>query len=188
MKSSETMILALVNAISATALRIWKVQNFNGVWTRDLAMPVRRSYPTELEWPELVICGFKCSRDEWILRWLVIKWWKYANEVKIVNNNSTVQTAQLPCERSSFSFFPFNFMSGQNTDEFYTKHKTALNKFYSKQTGHAHSALKESTCLTEDYFTVQRLPVIGNWNQAYQLNRELKHPRQRWQRERHLRI
>ena len=34
MKSSEVMILAVMNS---------KIQDFNRVWTRDLAIPVRRS-------------------------------------------------------------------------------------------------------------------------------------------------
>ena len=34
------MILAVMNAIYAIA---WKSQDFNRVWTRDLAIPVRRS-------------------------------------------------------------------------------------------------------------------------------------------------
>ena len=37
------MIFAVMNAIQAIALEAWKSQDFNGVWTRDLAIPVRRS-------------------------------------------------------------------------------------------------------------------------------------------------
>ena len=38
------MILAVMNAIYAIAyIEAWKIQDFNGVWTRDLAIPVRRS-------------------------------------------------------------------------------------------------------------------------------------------------
>ena len=37
------MILAVMNAIFAIALRSLKIQDFNGVWTRDLAIPMRRS-------------------------------------------------------------------------------------------------------------------------------------------------
>ena len=43
MKSSAAMILAVMSAIFAIAQRSLKSQDFNGVWTRDLAMPVRRS-------------------------------------------------------------------------------------------------------------------------------------------------
>ena len=43
MKSSEAMILAVVNAILQLRKEDWKIQDFNGVWTRDLAIPVRRS-------------------------------------------------------------------------------------------------------------------------------------------------
>ena len=37
------MIIAVRNAIEAIACRAWKGQDSNGVWTRDLAVPVRRS-------------------------------------------------------------------------------------------------------------------------------------------------
>ena len=38
------MILAVMNAIYPTAyIEAWKSHDFNGVWTRNLATPVRRS-------------------------------------------------------------------------------------------------------------------------------------------------
>ena len=39
------MILVAVNAIYVIAWEAWKQKNqdFNGIWTRDLAIPVRRS-------------------------------------------------------------------------------------------------------------------------------------------------
>ena len=38
------MILAVMDAIYAIAcVEAWKIQDFNGVWTRDLTIPVRRS-------------------------------------------------------------------------------------------------------------------------------------------------
>ena len=38
------MILAVMNAIYAIAyVEAWKIQDFNGVWTRDLAIPEWRS-------------------------------------------------------------------------------------------------------------------------------------------------
>ena len=38
------MILAVMNAICAIAyIEACKIQDFNGVWSRDLAIPVRRS-------------------------------------------------------------------------------------------------------------------------------------------------
>ena len=45
------MILAVVNAIYAIAKEVWKkkIQDFNGIWTRDLAIPVRRSYQLSYE-------------------------------------------------------------------------------------------------------------------------------------------
>ena len=44
MWNQEVMILAVMNAIYAIAyIEAWKIQDFNGVWTLDLAIPVRRS-------------------------------------------------------------------------------------------------------------------------------------------------
>ena len=38
------MIVAVMNAIYAIAyIEAWKIQDFNGVWTHDLAILVRRS-------------------------------------------------------------------------------------------------------------------------------------------------
>ena len=38
------MILAVMNATYViTCIEAWKIQDFNRVWTRDLAVPVRRS-------------------------------------------------------------------------------------------------------------------------------------------------
>ena len=38
------MILAVMNAIYAIPyIEAWKIQVFNGVWTRGLTIPVRRS-------------------------------------------------------------------------------------------------------------------------------------------------
>ena len=37
------MILAVMNEIYLiTCIEAWKIQDFNGVWNRDLAIPVRR--------------------------------------------------------------------------------------------------------------------------------------------------
>ena len=44
------MILAVVNAIYAIAyIEAWKTQDFNGVWSRDLTIPVRRSNQVSYE-------------------------------------------------------------------------------------------------------------------------------------------
>ena len=55
MKSSEAMILAVMNAIFAIA-EAWKFQGFNGVWPRDLAIPVRRSNQLSYEATDVVNC------------------------------------------------------------------------------------------------------------------------------------
>ena len=42
-------ILTVMNAIYATEnIEAWKIQDFSGVWTRDLAIPVRR--PNQLRY------------------------------------------------------------------------------------------------------------------------------------------
>ena len=49
------MILAVMNAICAIAyMEAWKSQDFNGVWTRDLAISVRRSNQLSYEATELL--------------------------------------------------------------------------------------------------------------------------------------
>ena len=46
------MILAVMKAIYAIAYKkIWTIQDFNGVWTHDLAIPVRRSNQLSLMKP-----------------------------------------------------------------------------------------------------------------------------------------
>ena len=43
MKSTEAMISQLWTQFLQWRKEAWKIQDFNGVWTRDLAIPVRRS-------------------------------------------------------------------------------------------------------------------------------------------------
>ena len=51
MKLSKAMILAVMG-------EAWKIQDFNGVWTRDLAIPVRRSNQLSYEATDVGSCGF----------------------------------------------------------------------------------------------------------------------------------
>ena len=48
----------------------WEIQDFNGVWTRDLAIPVRRSNQLNYEATNVrnwsFVCSQQCSREEWI--------------------------------------------------------------------------------------------------------------------------
>ena len=47
----------------------WKFQDFNGVWTRELAVPVRHSNQLSYEATDVgswLFVGSKCSREEWI--------------------------------------------------------------------------------------------------------------------------
>ena len=46
----------------------WKIQEINGIWTRYLAIPVRRCNQLSYEAADdkLVICGFEWAREEWM--------------------------------------------------------------------------------------------------------------------------
>ena len=58
------MILAVMNAIYAIAyIEAWKIQDFNGVWTRDLAIPVRRSNQLSYEATEVESWSFVGSNE-----------------------------------------------------------------------------------------------------------------------------
>ena len=61
------LILAVMNAILCNCVKKpeKKIQDFNGVWTRDLAIPVRCS-----RW-EQVNCGFICSRERDECKWCI---------------------------------------------------------------------------------------------------------------------
>ena len=54
---------AVMNVI--LAIESWKIQDFNGVWTRDLAIPVRRSNQRSNQL-SYAICRSKYSCNEWI--------------------------------------------------------------------------------------------------------------------------
>ena len=59
-----TMILAVVNAIYAIAKEVWKkkIQDFNGIWTRDLATFLPTKLWSHRCW-ELASYKFICSRE-----------------------------------------------------------------------------------------------------------------------------
>ena len=60
----------------------WKIQDFNGVWTRDLAIPVRRSNQLSYEATDVGSWSFVGSnvpvRNEWTMKWYM-KWIIYMN-------------------------------------------------------------------------------------------------------------
>ena len=64
----------------------WKIQDFNGVWTRDLAIPVRRSNQLSYEATDVGSWLFVGSngpvRNESMMKWY-LKWIKY--ELRIWN-------------------------------------------------------------------------------------------------------
>ena len=63
------MILAVMDASFAIAyVEAWKIQEFNGVWTRDLAIPVRRSNQLSYEATDVGSWSF-VSSSEPVKRW-----------------------------------------------------------------------------------------------------------------------
>ena len=70
---SEAMILAVMRK------EAWKIQDFNGVWTRDLAIPVRRSNQLSYEATDVGSWSFVGSnvpvRNEstmkWYMKWII---------------------------------------------------------------------------------------------------------------------
>ena len=67
------MILAVMNAIFATAyVEAWKTQDLNEVWTRVLALLVRRS--NQLSYEATDVWSFKGSRrasEEWMWSYIL---------------------------------------------------------------------------------------------------------------------
>ena len=58
------MILAVMNAIYAIAyIEAWKSQDFNGVWTRDLTIPMRRSNQLSYEATDVGSWSFVDSNE-----------------------------------------------------------------------------------------------------------------------------
>ena len=54
---------------------VWKIQDFNGIWTRDLAIPVRRSNQLSYEVTDIGSWSFVGSngpvRNESIMKWYI---------------------------------------------------------------------------------------------------------------------
>ena len=55
------MVFAVMNAILQLRKEACKIQNFNGIWTRDLAIPVRRSNQLSYEATYVGSCSFEGS-------------------------------------------------------------------------------------------------------------------------------
>ena len=80
----------------------WKIQDFNGVWTRDLAIPVRRSNQLSYEATDVRSWSFVGSnvpvRNESTMKWYM-KWFIYElriwNQVKLWSSQSWTQFLQL---------------------------------------------------------------------------------------------
>ena len=80
----------------------WKIQDFNGVWTRDLAIPVRRSNQLSYEATDVGSWSFVSSngleRNESMMKWYMI-WIIYElliwNQVKLWSSQLWTQFLQL---------------------------------------------------------------------------------------------
>ena len=91
----------------------WKIQDFNGVWTRDLAIPVRRSNQLSYEATDVGSWSFVGSngpvRNESILKWYM-KWiiceLRIWNQVKLWSSQLWEQFLQL--RREAWKIQDFN--------------------------------------------------------------------------------
>ena len=91
----------------------WKIQDFNGVWTRDLAIPVRRSNQLSYEVTGIGSWSFVGSngpvRNESMMKWYM-KWIIYElriwNQVKLWSSQLGTQFLQL--RREAWKFQDFN--------------------------------------------------------------------------------
>ena len=80
----------------------WKIQDFNGVWTRDVAIPVRRSNQLSYEASDVGSWSFVGSngpvRNESMMKWYM-KWIIYElriwNQVKLWSSQLWAQFLQL---------------------------------------------------------------------------------------------
>ena len=91
----------------------WKIQDFNGVWTRDLAIPVRRSNQLSYEATDVGSWSFVGSngpvRNESMMKWYM-KWIIYElriwNQVKLWSSQLWAQYLQL--RREAWKIQDFN--------------------------------------------------------------------------------
>ena len=78
----------------------WIIQDFNGVWTRDLAIPVRRSNQLSYEATDVGSWSFvgpNCAvRNEmkWYMKWIIYELRKW-NEMKLWSSQLWTQFSQL---------------------------------------------------------------------------------------------
>ena len=63
LKSSELWSSQLWTQFKQLRLETWKSQDFNGVWTRDLAIPVRRSNQLSYEATDVENWSFVSSNE-----------------------------------------------------------------------------------------------------------------------------
>ena len=91
MKSNEAMILQLWTQFLQLRKEAWKIQDFNGVWTRDLAIPVRRSNQLRYEATDVGSWSFLSSsvpvRNESTMTWYM-KWIIYSRIIASLDYNS----------------------------------------------------------------------------------------------------
>ena len=86
----------------------WKIQDFNGVWTRDLAIPVRRSNQLSYEATDVGSWSFVGSngpvRNESMMKWYMK--WIIWNQVKLWSSQLRTQFLQL--RREAWKIQDFN--------------------------------------------------------------------------------
>ena len=67
------MIPAVMNAAYViTCIEVWKINDFNGVWTHDLAIPLRRSHQLSYEATDIGSWSFVSSNEPGTDEWEVI--------------------------------------------------------------------------------------------------------------------
>ena len=91
----------------------WKIQDFNGVWTRDLAIPVRRPNQLSYEATDVGSWSFVGSngpvRNEsmmkWCMKWIIIEL-RILNQMKLWSSQLGTQFLQL--HREAWKIQDFN--------------------------------------------------------------------------------
>ena len=104
------MILAVMNAIFFQLRNeAWKIQDFKGVWTRDLAIPVRRSNQLSYEATDVRSWSFMGSnvpvRNESTIKWYM-KWIIY--ELRIWNQVKLWSSQFLQLRKEAWKIQDFN--------------------------------------------------------------------------------
>ena len=97
------MIFAVINAIYAIAyIEVGKIQDFNGVWTHDLPIPVWPSNQLSYEATDIGSWSFVGAREEWMLKLYMkyfIYWTVHVKSIKLWSSQLLTQFIFIPHER-----------------------------------------------------------------------------------------